>query len=331
MRRREFIAIGCGTIIWPLSGRAQPVKKVPRLCFLTFDPGTPQSPSKRFEAFFDGLRDLGYVHGQTIMIDYLHPEGRSDRYPELAAACLRLKPDIIAVTTTPGADALKNATSTIPIVMVALGDPVGTKLVDSLNHPGGNITGMSQMTSGLAAKRLELLKEAVPGLSRVLVLAYLVDPISPLQVQALKDAAPALNVTLQVVDIKTPDDLPAAFDAGVKAGAQGVLTTAESIFRGARALVTELAAQHKLPAIYPYAAFALSLENGGLMAYDITDRNLHRSAANYVDKILKGAKPSDLAVQQPTKFQLVINLRTAKSLGLPIPPSLLARADEVIE
>jgi putative ABC transport system substrate-binding protein len=277
------------------------------------------------------LRDLGYVHGETITIDYLHPEGRSDRYPELAAACLRLKPDIIAVTTTPGAQALKNATSTIPIVMVAVGDPVGTKLVDSLNHPRGNVTGMSQMTSGLAAKRLELLKEAVPGLSRVLVLTYLVDPIAPLQVQALKDAAPALNVTLDVVDIKTPDDLPAAFDAGIKAGAQGVLTTAESIFRGARALVTELASHHKLPAIYPYAAFALSLEDGGLMAYDVTDRDLHRSAADYVDKILKGAEPSDLAVQQPTKFQLVINLRTAKSLGLTIPPSLLARADEVID
>jgi putative tryptophan/tyrosine transport system substrate-binding protein len=331
MRRRVFIVMGCGAIIWPLYGRAQPVKQIPRLCFLTFDPGTPRSPATRFEGFFDSLRDLGYVHGQTITIDYLHPGGRSDRYSELAAECLHLKPDIIAVTTTPGAQALHNATRTIPIVMVALGDPVGTKLVDSLNHPGGNITGMSQMTSGLAAKRLELLKEAVPGLSRVLVLTYLVDPISPLQVQALKDAAQALNLTLQVVDIKTPDDLPAAFDAGIKAGAQGVLTTAESIFRGARALVTELAAQHKLPAIYPYTAFALSLENGGLMAYDVTDRDLHRSAANYVDKILKGAKPSDLAVQQPTKFHLAINLRTAKSLGLTIPPSLLARAEEVIE
>jgi len=331
MRRRAFIAMWCGAILWPLSGGAQPVNRVPRLCFLTFDPGTPQSPAKRFEAFFDGLRDLGYVHGQTIAIDYLHPGGRSDRYAELAAECLRLKPDIIAVTTTPGAFALKNATSTIPIVMVALGDPVGTKIVDSLNHPGGNITGMSQMTSGLAAKRLELLKEAVPRLTRVLVLTYLVDPISPLQVQALKDAASALNVSLHVVDIKTPDDLPAAFDAGIKAGAQGVLTTAESIFRGARALVTELAAQHKLPAIFPYSAFALSLENGGLMAYDITEPDLHRSAAYYVDKILKGAKPSDLAVQQPTKFQLVINLKTAKAIGVTIPPALLARADEVIE
>jgi putative tryptophan/tyrosine transport system substrate-binding protein len=198
-----------------------------------------------------------------------------------------------------------------------------------IKDSSGNITGMSQMTSGLAAKRLELLKEAVPELSRVLVLAYLVDPISPLQVQALKDVAPAMKVTPHVVDIKSPNDLPAAFEARIKMGVQGVLTTAESIFRGARTQVTELAARHKLPAIYPYAAFVA--ENGGLMAYDVSDRDLHRSAANYVDQILKGAKPGDLAIQQPTKFQLVINLRTAKSLGLTIPPQLLARADEVIE
>jgi putative tryptophan/tyrosine transport system substrate-binding protein len=329
MRRREFIAAFGGAVVWPVAPRAQPAKKVPRLCFLTFDPGTAQAPTKRFEAFFERLRELGYVHKQTITIDYLHPEGRSDRYPELVAECLRLKPDIIAVTTTPGARALKDATSTIPIVMVALGDPVGTKLVDDLRRPGGNLTGMSQMTSGLAAKRLEVLKEAIPSISHVLVLAYLVDPISPLQVQALKDVAPGLGITLHVINIKTPDDLAPAFEAGMKAGAQALLTTAESIFRGERARVTELAARHKLPAIYPYAAFAT--ENGGLMAYDVADRDLHRNAADYVDRILKGAKPSDLAVQQPTKFQLVINLRTARSLGLTIPPQLLARADEVID
>lgn len=340
MRRREFIALVSGAAVaWPLAvmsmfavprqAEAQQSEKVPRLCFMTFDVGTAQSPAKRFEAFFEGLRELGYVNGQTITIDYLHPEGRSDRYPELAAECLHLKPDIIAVTTTPGAYAMKKATTTIPIIMVALGDPVGTKLVDNLSRPSSNITGMSQMTSGLAAKRLELLKEAVPGVSRVMVLTYLVDPISPLQVQALKEAAPALGVTLDVINIKTPEDISAAFEAGVKRGAQALLTTAESIFRAERARVTELAAHHKLPAIYPYSAFAV--ENGGLMAYDITERDLHRSAATYVDKILKGAKPSDLPVQQPTKFQLIVNLKTAKTLGLAIPPTLLARADDLIE
>ena len=153
MRRRAFVGLACGALAWPVCAVAQPVKRVPRLCFLTFDPGTPQSPAKRFEAFFERLRELGYTNGETITIDYLHPEGRSDRYPELAAECLHLKPDIIAVTTTHGAHALKNATTTIPIVMVGLGDPVGAKLVESLGHPGGNLTGMSLMTSVLAVRR----------------------------------------------------------------------------------------------------------------------------------------------------------------------------------
>jgi putative ABC transport system substrate-binding protein len=229
----------------------------------------------------------------------------------------------------PGARALKDLTHTTPIVMVALGDPVGTGLVDSLAQPGGNLTGMSQMTSGLAAKRLELLKEAVPTISQVLVLAYLVDPISPLQVQAMKDAAPSLGMTLQIHDIQTANDLPSAFEAGVKDKAEGLITTAETIFRAERARVTELASRHKLPAIYPYATFVA--DNGGLMAYEISDRDLHRRAATYVDMILKGAKPSNLPIQQPTKFNLVINLKTAKVLGLEMPPALLARADEVIE
>ena len=329
MQRRAFIRVACGALAWPVCAAAQPVKRIPRLCFLTFDPGTPQSPAKRFEAFFERLHELGYANGETITIDYLHPEGRSDRYPELAAECIHLKPDIIAVTTTPGAHALKDATTTIPIVMVGLGDPVGAKLVESLGHPGGNLTGLSLMTSVLAVKRLELLKEAVSELSRVLVLTYSVDPISPLQVEAMKEAAPTLGVTLQVTDIKIPDDLPAAFEAGRTAGAQGVLTTAESIFRVERARVTELAALHRLPAVYPFAEIAL--ENGGLMAYDLSVREVHRSAADYVDRILKGAKPTDLPIQQPTVFQLVINLKTAKALGLTLPPTLLARANEVIE
>jgi len=302
---------------------------MPRLCFLTFDPGTAQSPSRRFEAFFQGLRELGYVNGETLAIDYVSAKDRTEHYPALAAECVGHSPDIIAVTTTPGALALKKATSSIPIVMVALGDPVGTGIVDSLARPGGNITGMSQMTSELAAKRLELLKEAVPSISRVLALAYLADPISPLQVQALKKAAPSLGVALLIRDIRTADDLAAAFDAGAKEGAEGLITTAESIFRAGRARVTELAGRYKLPAIYPYAAFAA--DNGGLMAYEVTDRDLHSSAATYVDKILKGAKPSDLPVQQPTKFRLVIDLKTAETLGLTIPRMVLARADEVIE
>ena len=315
------------TITWSHPARTE--TKVPRLCFLTFDPGTAQAPTARFKGFFDRLRELGYVHGQTLMIDYIAAEGRTDQYAALAAECVAHNPDIIAVTTTPGAQALKRATNTIPIVMVALGDPVGTGLIDDLVKHGGNITGMSQMTSALAAKRLELLKEAVPDISRVLVLSYLVDPISPLQVHALKEAAPSLGITLQIQDIRSADDLPAAFEAGIKGSVQGLTTTAESIFRAERAKVTELAARYKLPAIYPYAAFAL--DSSGLMAYEVSDTDLHRSAADYVDKILKGTKPADLPVQQPTKFRLVVNLKTANALNIALPTTFLSRADEVIE
>jgi putative ABC transport system substrate-binding protein len=302
---------------------------MPQICFLTFDPGTAQSPSARFDGFFQGLRELGYVHGQTISIHYLSADGQSERFPALAAECVRLQPDVIVVSTTPAAQAAKAATRTIPIVMVALGDPVGTGLVESLARPGGNVTGMSQMTSALAAKRLALLKEAVPKASRVLVLSYLVDPIAPLQVKALKEAAPSLGVTLHIHDIRGADDLPGAFEAGAGERVEALITTAESIFRAQRAKVTELAARHRLPAIYPYAAFAL--DSGGLMAYDIRDHELHRRAATYVDKILKGAKPAELPVNQPAQFDLIINLKTAKTLGLTIPPSLLQRADQVIE
>jgi putative ABC transport system substrate-binding protein len=334
MRRREFItllggATVCGAATLSHTAQGQTPKKMPRLCFLTFDSGTAQSPSPRFEAFFQGLRELGYVNGETLAIDYLSAEGRTEQYAALADECVRINPDIIAVTTTPGALALKKTTTTIPIVMVALGDPVGTGIVASLARPGGNITGMSQMTSELAAKRLELLKEAVPGLSRVLALAYLTDPISPLQVQALNKAAPLLGVTLQIRDIKIGDGLPVAFNAAAEGGAEGLITTAESIFRAERARVTELAHRYKLPAVYPYAAFAT--DSGGLMALEVTDRDLHRTAATYVDLILKGKEPSDLPVQQPSKFRLTINLKTAGELGLKIPPTLLARADEVIE
>ena len=330
MRRREFITLLSGVAVaWPLAARAQQPKKIPRLCFLTFDPGTLQSRSPRFDAFFEGLRDLGYVDGRTINIDYLSANEHGERFPALAAECLRLKADIIAVSTTPAAQAAKNVTRTVPIVMIALGDPVGTGLVENLARPGGNITGMSMMVPELATKRLELLKQIVPGISRVLVLSYLADPIAPLQVKALKEAAPLLGVTLQIHDIRTADDLPAAFDTAAREQAEGLLTTAESIFVANRVQVSELAARHKLPAIYPYSIQVT--EGGGLMAYDIGTSDLFRRAALYVDRILKGAKPSDLPVQQPIKYDLVINLKAAKALGLTVPPQLLISADKVIE
>ena len=328
MRRREFITLVGGATVCPLTARAQQPRKIPRLCFLTFEPGTLQSRSPRFDAFFEGLRDLGYVDGQTITIDYFSADGHGERFPALAAECLRLKADIIAVSTTPAAQAAKGVTRTIPIVMIALGDPVGTGLVDDLAHPRGNVTGMSMMVPEAAAKRLGLLREAVPGISRVLVLSYLADPIAPLQVTALKEAARSLGVTLLVQDIRTGDDIATAFDAGIREHVEGLLTTAESIFVAERNRVAQLALQYRLPGMYP---FKLMADVGGLMAYDLNTADLHKNAAVYVDKILKGAKPSDLAVQQPTKWTFIINLKTAKVLGLTIPAGVLSIADEVIE
>jgi ABC-type uncharacterized transport system substrate-binding protein len=328
IRRREFIMLmGGAAAAWPLAAHAQAPKNIPRLCFLTFDPGTLQS--NRFDPFFQGLRDLGYANGRSIAIDYLSVEGNGERFPALAAECLRLKADVIAVSTTPAARAAMAATRSIPIIMIALGDPVRTGLVNSLAQPGGNVTGLSLMVPEVAAKRLGLLKEALPGISRVLVLTYLADPIAPLQVNALEEAARSLGVTLQVHDIRTADDLPAAFDAAPKEHAEALLTTAESIFVAQSARVTALAARYNLPAMYCYSTPVVDF--GGLMAYDVSYPDVIRRAASYVDRILKGAKASDLPVEQPIKFEFSINLKTAKTLGLTIPPGVLAIADKVIE
>jgi len=326
MPRRTFLgAMAGGLLAVPLPAEAQP-RKIPRLCFLTFDPGTPQST--RFTPFFRGLRDLGYVDGRNIAIDYLSVDGQAERFPTLAADCVRLKADVIVVTTTPGAQAAKNATRTIPIVLHALGDPVATGLVASLARPGGNVTGVTQMSSGLAAKRLELLKEVLPRLSRVLVLSDLGDSMAAPQLRELEHAAHSLGVTLLVRDIRSADDLPAAFDAGAKKHAEGLLTTAETRLSVYRNRALELAARHRLPGMYPYRGW---VDADGLMAFISYTPNLQARTAYYVDKILKGAKPADLPVQQPSKFDLFINLKTAKALGLTIPPSLLQRADQVIE
>jgi putative ABC transport system substrate-binding protein len=324
--RRFNLFLALVVLALPLSVDAAQSGKNPRLCFLTFDPGTTQA--NRFMPFFQRLRDLGYVDGQTITIDYLSADGRGERFPALTADCLRLKADIIVVTTTPAAQAAKNATRTVPIVMIPLGDPVATGLVASLAQPGGNVTGLTFMASGLAAKRLEVLKEAVPKISRVLVLSYLVDPIAAPQVKELESAARSLGVKLLIQDIRIADDLEGAFDAGARWRAEGLLTTAESIFVVQGKRIVELAARHRLPGLYPYRVV---VDAGGLMAYNSYTPDLLARTAAYVDRILKGAKPADLPVEQPTKFELVINLKVAKSLGLSIPPSLLLRADHVIE
>ena len=316
-------------LVIAIPGAAQQSPRIPRLCFLTFDPGSAESPSIRFRTFFETLRELGYVYGETILVEYLADDGRGTRFPDLAAECLRRKSDIIAVTTTPAAMAAKAATQTVPIVMVSLGDPVRTGLVNNLARPEGNVTGMSNMRAELAAKRLALLKEAVPAVSRVLVLTYLVDPIAMLQAESLKEAATTLGLTLLFRDIKAAEDIQTAVESGVREGADGLFLTSASIFDVERVRITRLAARHRLPAIYPFPSYVLDAD--GLMAYDIDEPALLRSASIYVDRILRGTKPSDLPIQQPSKFKLLINLKTAKALGLAIPPSVVARADEVVE
>jgi putative ABC transport system substrate-binding protein len=325
-RRRFLLTSLAGALAAPLDAAAQTGTNMPRLCFLTFDPGALQST--RWGAFFQGLRDLGYVDGQTLAIDYLSADARAERLSALAAECVRLNSDVIVVTTTPFAQAAKNASRTIPIVMLVLGDPVGTGLVHSLGRPGANVTGTTSMSPGLSAKRLELLKAAAPRTSRVLVLAYLADPIAKIQIEELRKSASSLGIQLQIRGIGSGDDLAAAFEAGAKERADALLVTSASMFIVHRARLTELAARHRLPAMYSNKPV---VEAGGLMVYDSDRAGMEAATASYVHKILKGAKPDDLPVQQPTKFELVINLKTAKALGLTIPPSLLQRADQVID
>jgi ABC-type uncharacterized transport system substrate-binding protein len=322
-RRRFLLTSLAGALAAPRAANAQQPTTIPRLCYLAY------APSRQHDgAFLQSLRDLGYAEGRNLTIDFLSADGRFERFPALAGECVRLKADVIVAHTTPGALAAKKATGTIPIVSGPTGDPVGTGIVASLARPGGNVTGLTQMGPGLSAKRLELLKQAVPGLSRVSVLANLSDPIAAPQVQEMESAARSLDVRLRVRAVRNPEQLPGAFEAAAKERDEGLLTTIETVFLVHHARVLELAAKHGLPAMYPYREFA---DAGGMMSYGPNRLALYRRLAVYVDKILKGAKPADMPVEQPTEFELVINLKTARTLGLTIPSSLLLRADQVIE
>jgi putative ABC transport system substrate-binding protein len=320
-------ALALGLAAAPTLADAQPTKSH-RLCVLGADSISSQWGATRYNAFLEGLKDFGYVEGRNIVIDFLSADGDYQRFPALAAECVRLKPDIIIAYTTPGSLAAKKATSTIPIVMGPVGDAVGTGIVASLARPGGNITGQTLIASGLSVKRLQLLKEAVPALSRVAVLSHATDPVGAVQVQEMEQAAGQLGLRLLIQRIRTPDDLPGAVNAAAKDGAEGLVTTIETIFLIHRVRVIDLAARQRLPAMYPSRDFA---DSGGLLSYGPKMSSLYRQASVYVDKILKGAKPADLPVQQPTEFELVINLNTARALGLTIPQSLLLRVDQVIE
>jgi ABC-type uncharacterized transport system substrate-binding protein len=305
------------------SAEAQQPKKVSRIGYL----GSVSS-SPRVATFRQGLRELGYVEGKNIIIEWQHHEGKVDRLPTLAAELVRLKVDIIITAGAPAARAAKEATSTIPIVMTQIGDPVGSGFVASLARPGGNITGLSILAPELSGKRLELLKEIVPNLSRVAVFGTSTSPDNAQSLKEAELAAKALKVQLQYLDIRDPKDFETAFQAATKGRAQGVLMMVLGTFAGSRQKETVgLAVKHQLPVMYTGQA---SVEAGGLMSYGVNNSDLDRRAATYVDKILKGAKPAELPVEQPTKFEFVINLNAAKQIGLTIPPNVLVRADKVI-
>ena len=327
MRRREFIALlGGAAVAWPLAAHAQQATKVPRIGLVS--PFARSDTALWHQAFLQGLRDRGWVEGKTIIVEYRYAEGRNDRLPELIADLVRVKVDIIVTSVTNDALAAKNATREIPIVMVAAGDPVATGIVASLARPGGNITGLSQMNPELIGKRLELLKEIVPELSSVAVLWNPEDPISVLGWQEIQLPARKLAVEAHSLEVRSPGDLDKAFDEAARTRVGALVIMPNPVFVTNLKRIADFAAQSRLPSIFHLREFA---EAGGLVSYGVDRSDLFRRAATYVDKILKGANPADLPIEQPTKFELVVNLKTAKALGLGMPPSLLARADEVIE
>jgi putative ABC transport system substrate-binding protein len=314
-----------GTLITPLAPEAQP-GKVFRVGFLTAF--SSSADSTLFDSFRQGMRELGYEEGRNITYQTRWAEGRFERLPSLAAELAALKLDLLLVSTTPAALAAKKATGTIPIVMTSIGDPVGTGLVDSLARPGGNLTGNTTITGEMAGKRLELLKQLVPRLSRVAVLGHPGDPIVAVQMRHAETVARSLKVEVFLVEIRAVSELDRAFETIVKRRADGVLRLGDALVVPGGQRTSELAMEHRLPTM---ANRVEEVEAGLLISYGPNRREQFRQAAAYADKILRGAKPADLPVEQPTKFELVINLKTAKALGLTIPQSLLLRANEIIQ
>jgi putative ABC transport system substrate-binding protein len=308
------------------SAEAQQAKGIPRISYLE---ATPIAANKeRIEAFRDGLRELGYVEGKNIVIDLHSAEGRADRLPSIAAELVRTKVDVIVTGGPAGTRIAKQATSTIPIVMTFDNDPVGSGFAASLARPGGNITGLSIMAPEITGKRLEFLKEIVPKLSRLAIVASSSEPGYAQTIKETESVAGALKVQLEYLDVMASQDIENAIAEARKGRADALMVLSSPILIAGRKQLTDLAIKSRLPAIYYRREF---VETGGLMSYGVNFSELSRRAAYYVDKILKGAKPGDLPVEQPTKFELVINLKAAKQIGLTIPPNMLARADKVIK
>jgi putative ABC transport system substrate-binding protein len=305
---------------------AQQPTKIPRIAYLTGN--SPSTNPARIEAFRQGLRELGFVEGKNIIIEWRYAEGKADRLPALAAELVRVKVEVI-VTTGPGPTrAAKEATTTIPIVIAQDPDPVGNGFVASLARPGGNITGLATLAPEISGKQVELLKETVSRLSRLAVLGTSTRPGNAQNLEEMELAAGAFGVKLQYLDVLIPKDLETAFRAASKGRADGVLVLQTPLLTSHRPQVVDLAVKNRLPAIYATAEW---VEDGGFMSYAASGTDLFRRSATYVDKILKGAKPADLPVEQPKKFELIINLKAAKQIGLTIPPNVLARADRVIK
>jgi ABC-type uncharacterized transport system substrate-binding protein len=320
LQRVLMVALALALLAAPLAGEAQPAGKIPRIGILR--QGSPPDPL--VEAFRQGLRELGYVEDRNISIEYRWAEGRNERIPGLAADLVRLRVDLIfagGIETL----AAKDHTATIPIVMPVAADPVGAGLVASLARPGGNVTGLAFLSEEMPGKWMELVREVLPRVSRVAVLWH----TEADQLRVSDAAARSLGVRVQPLKVERSNDLGTAFVEAQRNRAEAVIVLASPFFYAHRARLVELAAKHRLPAMYHQREFVV--DSGGLMSYGPNLRDLFRRAATYVDKILKGAKPGDLPIEQPTKFELVINLKTAKALGLTIPPSILARADEIIQ
>jgi len=327
MKRREFIALAGGAaasaLSWPRAGRAQQAGKVARIGFLRVGPPPPSF----IEPLRQGLKGLGYLEDKNFVFDYELAQ-RVDQLPGLAAELVRRKVDVLVASGTPAVIPARNATSAIPVVFIAALDPVATGVVTSLARPGGNVTGFTAVFSDLTGKRLEFLKEMLPTLTRVGLLTRPANPGHTQYVQQTQIAARILRVELEVLAVNSPDDFEPAFRRAADAGVTALIQIDDAMLTTHRQRLVELATSHRIPGAYGFREF---VEIGGFMALGPSYSELYRRAAEYLDKILKGAKPADLPVQQPTKFELILNLKTAKALGLTISPSLLARADEVIE
>jgi len=324
-KRREVIALICGAAAaWPLAARAQQPGKLPTIGFLG---AAPSIEGQRVAAFVQRLRELGWIEGRTVAIEYRWAEGRNERYAENAAELVRFKVDVIVTSATPPTLAAKQATAVIPLVFGSLSDPVGTGLVASLARPGGNVTGLANQISDTAGKRLEFLREVVPGLRRLAIMANVGNPASVLEKGEAQATARELGLEVTTSEIRRAEDIAPAFEA-LKDRADALYLCPDPLTNTNRTRINILAVGARLPTMHGHREF---VEAGGLMSYGPNLSNQFRRAADFVDKILRGAKTADIPVEQPTKFDLIINLTTAKALGLEIPPTLLARADEVIE